>query len=313
MTGGHYERRLAWRHFFGTAFEWSFRLAAWGALLVLIVLLAAVCWEAQGWLSWQFLTSPPHYEPKKAGLWPAISGTLWLIGLATVFTVPLGVGAAIYLEEYSKKGWFSRQIRLNISNLAGIPSVVFGILGYSLFIRMFDWIDRHEFQLSLFGRELSFTLPLGPVVLSGALTLTLLSLPVVIIAAQESLRSVPQSIREAAFALGATKWQTIRHQILPAATPGILTGVILAMSRALGETAPLAVLGVAAYIKDGPSSPFDEFTAIPLQIYMWVDKSDPDFVTHLSAAGIVVLLGVLILMNGAAILIRERFRQKVRW
>jgi phosphate transport system permease protein len=225
----------------------------------------------------------------------------------------------------------TRQIQLNIANLAGVPSVVYGILGYSVFIRFFGLFDRPQtYELDLGFAAVRFHLPLGTVVLSGALTLCLLSLPVVIIASQEALRAVPASLRHASLALGATKWQTIRHQILPAALPGIMTGVILALSRALGETAPLAVLGAASHVDFVPGrihglrdlathpdkllqAPFDGFTAIPLQIYTWVNDNSRELRDSVSAAGIVVLLVVLIAMNGVAIYLRQRYQQKIRW
>lgn len=326
-----YRSRLAWRHRLGLAFEWLCRLAAWGSLALLVVLLAAIVYQAYGWVSWDFLRRSNHYVAEKAGMMGALWGSVWVIGLSTIFSVPIGIGAAIYLEEYAKPGWLTRQIQLNISNLAGVPSVVYGILGYTIFVRWFGIYDRpQEFVLSLGFVQIPFRLPFGAVVLSGAGTLALLSLPTVIIAAQEALRAVPASLRHASYALGATKWQTIWHQTLPAALPGILTGIILSMSRTLGETAPLAVLGVASQVKFAPGqihgfadllqhpekllkAPFDKFTAMPLQVYTWIDDPDPRIQQHVAAAGIVVLLVVLVVMNSAAILIRNRFQSKIRW
>ena len=246
--------------------------------------------------------------------------------------VPLGVGAAVYLEEYSKPTTLTKLIQLNIANLAGVPSIVYGILGFTVFSRMFGMFDGQKSLLSLkppWCAPIDIPLPLGPVVLSGACTLALLSLPVIIIASQEALRSVPASLRHAAYALGATKWQTIWHQVLPAALPGILTGVILSLSRAIGEAAPLAVIGVAAQLSYAPGritgvgdvvqhpeklirAPFDRFTALPIQIYSWINEAVPNF-EHVAAAGILVLLGCLLSMNGVAIFIRQRFQQKIRW
>jgi phosphate transport system permease protein len=330
LHGHTYERRLVWRHRIGELFEWLCRTTTFASLGILAILLVSIGVKAIGWLDWGFLTRSNSYIAEEAGIMSGLLGSLWLIGLTAILSVPLGVGSAIYLEEYAKPSRMTRFIQLNISNLAGVPSIVYGILGFTVFVRMFGLRDRPEtFKCSLGFAEFSFQLPLGRVVLAGACTLTLLSLPVVIIAAQEALRSVPASLRHASLALGATKWQTIRHQVLPAALPGILTGVILSMSRAIGETAPLAVLGAAAQLSFAPGSingigdalqnpskllqaPFDQFTAIPLQIYVWVSDSDPQF-EHVAAAGITVLLAVLLMMNGAAIFIRQRFQKKIRW
>lgn len=316
------------RHRVSTAFAWLCRLATWSSLVILAILLFSVTWQAYGWVSWDFLTRRDSYVPKQAGALAGILGSMWLIGMTAVMCVPIGVGAAIYLEEYAPANRLTRFIQLNIANLAGVPSIVYGILGFSAFVRMFG-LPRQVYIVSLGFTDIEVALPLGRSLLSGALTMTLLSLPVVIIAAQEALRSVPPSIRHAAYALGATKWQTIRHQVLPASISGIMTGVILAMSRALGETAPLAVLGAATYITFAPGriasfsdlvqhperllhAPFDAFTALPLQIYNWVNELDRGF-RHVAAAGIVVLLLVLLLMNAAAIFIRQRFQKKIRW
>jgi phosphate transport system permease protein len=327
-----FARRLVWRHRLGHAFGWLCALATWSSLIFLGVLLAAVAYQAVGWLTWDFLWRMNSGKPERAGIFAGLLGSLWLLALTALFCVPIGVGAAIYLEEYARPGRLTRFIQLNIANLAGVPSIVYGILGFTAFVRMFG-LRPQRYMVDLGFVEVPFYWPpigpLGPTVISGALTLTLLSLPVVIIAAQEALRAVPPSIRHAAYALGATKWQTIRHQVLPAALPGILTGVILALSRALGETAPLAVLGVATYITFTPGklasfsdlasrpgallqAPFDRFTAIPLQIYSWVDEANPKF-QHVAAAGIIVLLAVLILMNGTAIFIRQHYQRKIRW
>lgn len=331
MSGGHddFARSLAGRHRLGFLFEWTCRLATWGSVAMLGVLIVAVIGQAWGWLDWEFLSKPNSYKARDAGIMPGLWGSLWLIGLTGAFCVPLGVGAAIYLEEYAKPNWLTRQIQLNIANLAGVPSIVYGILGFTVFVRMFG-VERQTLVLSLGWTDLELTIPLGRTILAGALTLTLLSLPVVIIAAQEALRSVPSSIRHAAYALGATRWQTIWHQVLPAAMPGILTGLILALSRAIGETAPLAVLGAAAQMSFAPGritgpvdalthpdklarAPFDSFTAIPLQIFSWVNDQSRDFQHHVAAAGIIVLLVVLVLMNGSAIFIRNHFQKKIRW
>ena len=236
LQGEIYERRLVWRHRLGQAFEWLCRLATWCSLGILAILLLAIGQQAWGWFDVGFLTRGNSYMAAEAGIMAGLWGSLWLIGLTAVMSVPLGVGAAVYLEEYAKPTRLTKLIQLNISNLAGVPSIVYGILGFTVFVRMFGLRDRPEkFVCSLGFADVAFELPLGRVVLSGAATLTLLSLPVVIIAAQEALRSVPASLRHASLALGATKWQTVRHQVLPAALPGILTGVILALSRALAD------------------------------------------------------------------------------
>lgn len=288
--------------------------------------------KPHGWLTWKFLTSYNSYDPFDAGIMAALWGSVWLIGLTTLMAVPLGVGAAVYLEEYSKPTLMTRLIRLNIANLAGVPSIVYGILGVTVFSRMFGMFDKEKTIVTLkplWFAPIDINLPLGPVLLSGACTLALLSLPVIIISSQEALRSVPGSLRHAAYALGATKWQTIWHQILPAALPGILTGVILSLSRAIGEAAPLAVIGVAAQLTytpgriEGPvdlvqhpdkllRAPFDRFTALPIQVYSWINESKLNF-EHVAAAGILVLLVTLLCMNGTAVFIRQKFQQKIRW
>lgn len=323
-----YNELLRRRNQMSGAFGWLCSLATWSSLVMLAILLVAVSWKAYGWFSWDFLTRYDSYKPGQAGILAGLLGSVCLIGLTALICVPIGVGAAVYLEEYASANWLTRLIQLNVSNLAGVPSIVYGILGFTAFVRMFG-LSKQAYELSLGFADIRFTLPFGRTIIAGALTLTLLSLPVVIIASQEALRSVPASIRHAAYALGATKWQTIRSQVLPAAMPGILTGVILALSRALGETAPLAVLGAATYITFSPGkldslssvatrpgsllqAPFDPFTALPLQIYNWVNELNRDF-EHVAAAGIVVLLLVLVTMNGAAIYIRQHFQKNIRW
>ena len=282
-----------------------------------------------GWLTWKFLTTGNSYDPMEAGIMVGLWGSLWLTVLTAFMAVPVGIGAAIYLEEYSKPSLLTKFIQLNISNLAGVPSIVYGILGFTVFSRMFGMFDNQATVLSLKlskTESIDITLPLGPVVLSGAFTLALLSLPVVIITSQEALRAIPASLRHAAYALGATRWQTIWHQVLPAALPGILTGVILSLSRAIGEAAPLAVIGVAAQLSFAPGritgvgdllqhpdklirAPFDKFTALPIQVYSWVNEAAPNF-EHVAAAGILVLLVTMLSMNGIAIFLRQRYQGK---
>jgi phosphate transport system permease protein len=256
-------------------------LASLGALIVDVLI--------DGWdrLSWQFLTSLPSRFPERAGIYTALVGTVWVISFTALFTLPLGIGAAIYLEEYSKTGWLSRLIEVNIANLAGVPSIIYGLLGLGLFVRTFG-----------FGRS----------VLAGAATLALLVLPIVILATREALRTVPPSIREGSYALGATKWQTIQHQVLPNALPGILTGLILALSRAIGETAPLITIGALTYIPFAPDSIWSQFTALPIQIFNWLSRPQAAFAENASA-GIIVLLVLLITMNAVAIVVRDRFQR----
>jgi phosphate transport system permease protein len=260
-------------------------------VLILVLLLVEILWQGIPLLNRKFLVSFPSRFPEKSGIAPALVSSLWLIALTGLFTVPIGVGAALYLEEYAPPSRWRKLVQLNISNLAGVPSIVYGILGLGLFVRVL------ALQRSL---------------LAGALTLTLVVLPIVILAAQESLRAVPDSIRRASFALGATRWQTIWYQVLPAALPGIMTGVILAMSRALGEAAPLVAIGAATYITFIPVSPIDEFSALPMQIFYWARRPEADF-HYVAAAGIIVLLTVLILMNATAVYVRYHYGKKVRW
>jgi phosphate transport system permease protein len=241
-------------------------------------------------LSADFLTSPPSALPRLAGIEPALMGTIWLMALCALFIIPVGVATAIYLEEYADNTrWWNRLIEVNIQNLAAVPSIVYGILGLAFIVRP--------------------PLQLGRVVLAGALTLGLLVLPVVIIAAREAIRAVPPSIREGSLALGATQWQTIRRQVLPAAVPGIATGVILALSRAIGETAPLIVVGAATFVAFNPSGVTSPFTALPIQIFNWISQPQTDFKLK-AAAAILVLLAILLAMNSAAIYLRNRFEKK---
>lgn len=257
-------------------------LAALAALLVDIVV------DGAPRLSWQFLTSYPSRFAESAGILPAIVGSFYVIVLTGLMAVPVGVAAAVYLEEYGAQGRLGRIIEINIANLAGVPSIVYGLLGLGLFVR---------------------ALSLGRSVVAGAATLALLVLPVVILATREALRAVPKSLREGSYALGATQWQTTQLQVLPAALPGILTGVILALSRAIGETAPLIMVGAVAYVRFVPDSLWSPFTVLPIQIFNWVSRPQAGFAEN-AAAGIIVLLIMLVLMNGAAILIRDRYQRR---
>lgn len=283
-----YRVRLARRKKVGETFRRLFMAMTILACLFLGILLVQIFVRGMGWLDWQFLNSFPSRFPAKAGIKSALWGTLWMIGFTALFSIPIGVGAAIYLEEYARKGKINSFIQINIANLAGVPSIVYGILGLAIFVR---------------------GMALGRSVISGSLTMSLLILPIIIIASREALRAVPSSIRHAAFAVGATRWQTVRHHVLPSALPGILTGVILALSRAIGETAPLIMIGALTYVAFVPESPMDPFTALPIQIFNWASRPQADF-HSLAAAGIIVLLGVLLTMNAAAIALRYRVQKR---
>lgn len=284
--------RLAARRAVGRVFAALCALLGVMAVAALAVLLVRIFLDGWGRLSFGFLTRfPSDMMPETAGIKSALYGTLWLIGLTALFSVPIGVGAAIYLEEYARKNRFTRFIQLNIANLAGVPSIVYGILGLAVFVR---WMV------------------LGRSVLAGSLTMSLLILPVIIMASQEALAAVPPTIRQAAYALGATRWQVVWGHVLPAALPGIMTGIILALSRAIGEAAPLVTLGAVTYISFVPSSPMSDFTALPLQIYNWSDRALPIY-HELAAAGIIVLLVVLLSMNALAVGIRSWQQRKHPW
>ncbi len=268
-----------------------FQLCAAAGVFFLVILMAVLLTRGLAWVSLDFLTAlPSSLEPHQSGVWQALAGTLWLMAMTVLFTIPLGVGAAVYLEEYPGIPAWNRMIEVNIANLAGVPSIVYGILG-----------------LAVFNRLLGF----GPSVLAGALTLTLLLLPVVITASREALKAVPVSLREGAAALGATRWQTIWYHVLPVAAPGILTGVILSISRAIGETAPILLVGAVGYMTFTPNGPLSEFTALPLQIYDWSKR--PQEVYHgLAAGAILVLLVLMLLMNAAAIWLRTWTERKLQ-
>lgn len=256
------------------------------------------------WLDLQFITSPQSADAIKAGVRTAIKGSLWTILIAFLFSFPIGVGAAIYLEEYARKDvWINRIIQTNINNLAGVPSIIYGILGLAIFVRTFETITSG----SAFG--IANPAENGRTVLSAGLTLGLLILPLIIINSQESIKAVPISLRQASYGLGATRWQTIWHHVLPSALPGILTGTILAISRAIGETAPLVVVGASTYITVDPSGPFSKFTTLPIQIYQWTSRPQ-DVYRNLAAAAIIVLLILLFSMNALAVLLRNRYSKR---
>lgn len=258
-------------------------------LALLLVLVTDVTIDAAGRLGWDFITSYPSRRASRAGILPALVGSVYLIGLTAAMALPIGAGAAVYLEEYGKRSRLANIIEVNIANLAGVPSVIYGLLGLGVFVRAFD---------------------LGRSLMAGAGTLALLVLPIVIMASREALRTVPDSLREASYALGATRWQTIRRVVIPLAMPGILTGSILAVSRAIGETAPLIVVGALTYVTFLPVTPGSPFTALPIQIFNWVSRPQEAFLAN-AAAGIVVLLVTMLIINAAAILLRNRLQQKV--
>jgi phosphate transport system permease protein len=275
----------------------AFRLALLACLALaiglLVVLLVDVALDGAGTLTWSFINNFTSITADKAGIQAGLWGTIWLMGVCAFFIVPVGVATAIYLEEYGDPTkWWNRLIELNIQNLAAVPSIVYGILGLAFLVRG--------------------PLSLGNVVLAGGLTLALLVLPMVIIAGREALRAVPSSIREGSMALGATQWQTIWRQVLPAAVPGIATGVILALSRAIGETAPLIVVGAVAVIAFNPEGLDSQFTAMPIQIFDWISRASNDINNYrpLAAAGILLLMILLLAMNSVAIWLRNRYEQK---
>jgi phosphate transport system permease protein len=256
------------------------------------------------WLNADFVSRPQTSEALTAGIRTAIFGSLWTIFITILFAFPVGVGAAIYLEEYASDTWVNRLIRTNINNLAGVPSIVYGILGLAIFVRALEPLTSGE----IFGLVDPVTAN-GRTILSAGLTLGLLVLPIIIINAQEAIRSVPQSLRKASYGIGATKWQTVWYHVLPNAMPGILTGTILAVSRAIGETAPLVVVGASTAISFDPDGPFSKFTTLPIQIYQWTARPQEEF-RAIAAAAILVLLAMLLTLNATAILLRNRFSRK---
>ena len=277
-------QRLKKRHQISAAFKLFCLSVTCLAVAILGILILEVTLLGLPWLNFDFLTRFPSRFPEKAGILAGLAGTLFLVTLTAAIAIPIGVLAAVYLEEYAKPGRVSTFITINIANLAGVPSIVYGIIGLAIFVRFFG-LDRS--------------------VLAGAMTMSLLILPVIIIASREAIKAVPSSLRQVAFALGATRWQVTRDHVLPQAMPGILTGVILALSRAIGETAPLIMIGALTYIAFVPEGPMDEFTALPIQIYNWTSRPQEAF-HELASAGIIVLLLVLLIMNATAVWIRYR-------
>lgn len=269
---------------------WAISCTAIG-ILMLIIFLANIMKVGLSRIDWAFITSLPSRKPEIAGIKTALMGSIWILGLTAIIAIPIGVAAGIYLEEYGKQSRFANILEINITNLAGVPSIIYGILGLEVFVRAAG---------------------LGTSLIAGALTLALLILPVIIVATREAIKAVPKTIREASFALGASKWQTISRQVLPAASGGILTGVILALSRAIGETAPLIIVGAATYVSFSPTSINDSYSVLPMQIFNWVSRPEKEFGVN-AAAAIIVLLLITFLMNGIAIFLRNRWQKKIKW
>lgn len=269
--------------------KYIFMLSTLFGIVVLGILIYRVVSEGIGWINFDFLTGKLSTQAEKAGILGAILGTFWLMVVVIPLTMILGIGTALFLEIYMKKGRIQSLLQTNIANLAGVPSIVYGILGMTIFVRALDF---------------------GNIVLAGGLTMSLLILPIIIVSSQEAIRSVPMHLSEASYGIGATKWQTIRHIIIPVALPGILTGAILSFSRAIGETAPLVVIGIPALLMPLPGGILDKFTVLPMQIYYWtLDASLVEEYANLAAATIIVLLFVLFLLNSVAIIIRNKFKQ----
>jgi len=295
---------LARRKFFDRLFVLVGLVVMFACLMVLALLFADLVRDGASRFGWDFLTSFPSRRAERAGILAAWVGTSLIMLVTAVCAVPVGVAAAIYLEEYAPKNWFAAIIEINVTNLAGVPSIVYGLLALGLFVYQFG---------------------LGQSILAAGLTLALLILPIVIVATREAIRSVPKAIREAAYGLGATRWEVTKDHVLPYSTGGILTGMILGLSRAIGETAPIITIGALSFIAFLPSSPIstsfpfisfqwlkDPFTAMPIQMFNWVSRPDPAFQANAAAAG-AILLGMALIMNGLAIWIRYRFRKKINW
>jgi phosphate transport system permease protein len=272
-------------------FEYFGIASTFFGLVILAIFIGNIVVDGISRIDWDFMTNLPSRKAERAGIYTAWSGSLWILSLTTLIAFPLGVSAGIYLEEYGKKTRLASLLEVNISNLAGVPSIIYGLLGLEIFVRVFQ---------------------MGNSVLAGAFTLSLLILPIIIVSTRESIRAVPPSIRAASYGLGATKWQTIWHQVLPSSMGGILTGVILAISRAVGETAPLIVVGALAYVPFAPKSPMDEFTVMPIQIFNWVSRPQHGFTVN-AAAAIIILLIITFVMNGIAVYLRNKWEKKISW
>lgn len=259
-------------------------------LVLLVVFIGDIIVDGVSRIDWGFITDLPSRKPEKSGIYTALMGSIWILLLTALIAFPVGVAAGIYLEEYTKKNRLAGLLEINISNLAGVPSIIYGLLGLEVFVRIMG---------------------LGASVLAGSLTLSLLILPIIIVATREALKAVPKSIKDASYALGASKWQTIWYQTLPASSGGILTGIILALSRAVGETAPLIVVGALAYVPFAPQSPMDEFSVLPIQIFNWISRPQAGFIEN-AAAAIIILLMITFTMNGIAVYFRNKWQKKLK-
>jgi phosphate transport system permease protein len=290
-AGPRFEPALMRRKFTGSIFYGACLLAIGVLLLTLVVLLVDILGRGLPWLDLDFMTDAPSARPARAGILPALVGSLEIGLMVGLLTFPIGVAAAIYLAEYASDSRLNRLLQTNISNLAGVPSIIYGILGLAVFVRL---------------------LRLGPTVLAGALTLTLLILPVVIIASIEALKAVPSAQREGAYALGASRWQMVSRSVLPAAAPGIMTGIILSMARAIGEAAPLIIIGAFTFVTFLPNPIGGQYTVLPIQIYDWATRPQADF-QGISAAAIIVILGLMLILNALALVVRARLSRHIQW
>jgi len=259
-------------------------------LVLLVIFIGGILIDGLSRIDWAFITDLPSRKAEKSGIWTPLMGSVWVLILTALISFPISVAAGVYLEEYAKKNRLSALLEINISNLAGVPSIIYGLLGLEVFVRIMD---------------------LGASVLAGALTLSLLILPIIIVATREAIKAVPSSIRDASYALGASKWQTIWNQVLPASSGGILTGVILALSRAVGETAPLIVIGALAYVPFAPQGPLDQFSVLPIQIFNWISRPQQGFIDN-AAAAIIILLLITFIMNGIAVYFRNKWQKKLQ-
>lgn len=259
-------------------------------LALLAIFIGNILLDGLQRINWDFIIGLPSRFAEKSGIWTALMGSIWILVLTTIIALPLGIAAAIYLEEYASKSRLAELLEINISNLAGVPSIIYGLLGLEVFVRIMN---------------------LGSSVLAGSLTLSLLILPIVIVSTREAIKAVPNSIKDASYALGASKWQTIRQQILPASSGGILTGIILALSRAIGETAPLIVIGALAYVPFAPESPMDVFSVLPIQIFNWISRPQHGFAEN-AAAAIIILLIITFAMNGIAVYFRNKWQKALK-
>jgi phosphate transport system permease protein len=272
-------------------FKYVGLVCTFSGIIVLAIFLGDIVLEGIHRIDWDFITNLPSRRAERSGILTAWTGTAWILGLTAIISIPLGICAGIYLQEYGTRNRLAHIIELNIANLAGVPSIIYGLLGLQIFVRFLN-----------FGGSL----------LAGAFTLALLILPIIIVATREALKAVPNSLREASYGMGATKWQTVWYQILPAASGGILTGIILALSRAVGETAPLIVIGALAYVPFVAETPLDEFTVLPIQIFNWVSRPQEEFLVN-AAAAIIILLSITFVMNGLAVYLRNRWQKKISW